>query len=93
VAGSNRDDKGSFQTDISQDVIDAALESVERHVQPPASQEEEEEFPESARTLEVEIPEGGLTLEVDLPEGALEEPEPTSVPAGCGPRCTSPIAS
>jgi molecular chaperone GrpE len=31
VAGSNRDEKGSFQTDISQDLIDAALKSVERH--------------------------------------------------------------
>lgn len=79
MAGSNRDEKGSFQTDISQDVIDAALESVERHVQPqpPALEEEEEEFPEGARTLEVEIPEEGMTLDVDRPEGGLEEPEAT----------------
>jgi molecular chaperone GrpE len=73
VAGSNRDEKGSFQTDISQDVIDAALKSVERHVQPPASQEED--LPEDAKTLEVEFPEGGMTLEVDMPEGGFGEPE------------------
>lgn len=77
MAGSNRDEKGSFQADISQDVIDAALKSVERHVQPPSSreEEEEEEFPEGARTLEVEIPEGARTLEVEFPEEGFEEPE------------------
>ncbi|WP_375768230.1 nucleotide exchange factor GrpE [Archangium gephyra] len=78
MAGSNRDEKSSFQTNISQDVIDAALESVERHVQPPPM-EEEEEFPENVTTLEMEIPEGGLTMEVAIPEGCVAEPE---VPAG-----------
>jgi molecular chaperone GrpE len=83
VAGSNRDEKGSFQTDISQDVIDAALKSVERHVQPqpPALEEEEGEFPENVTTLEVEIPEGGVTMEVDIPEGCIAEPE---VPSDAG---------
>ncbi|HYO64654.1 MAG TPA: nucleotide exchange factor GrpE [Archangium sp.] len=77
MAGSNRDDKGSFQTDISQDVIDAALESVERHFQPPALDEaEEDEFPENVTTLEMEIPEGGVTMEVAIPEGCVVEPEP-----------------
>ncbi|HYO55567.1 nucleotide exchange factor GrpE [Archangium sp.] len=73
MAGSNRDEKGSFQTDISQDVIDAALKSVERHVQPPPS-EQEEEVPEDGKTLEVEMPEGEMTLEVEVPEGGFEEP-------------------
>jgi molecular chaperone GrpE len=75
VAGSNRDEKGSFQTNISQDVIDAALESVERHVQPPALEEEGEDFPENVTTLEMEIPEGGVTMEVAIPEGCVAEPE------------------
>ncbi|MCY1082206.1 nucleotide exchange factor GrpE [Archangium lansingense] len=75
MAGSNRDEKGSFQTDISQDVIDAALESVDRHVQPPALDEQEEELPEGARTLEVEMPEGAMTLDVEIPEGGFGEPE------------------
>ncbi len=81
MAGSNRDEKGSFQTDISQDVIDAALKSVERHVQPPALEEEEEDFPENVTTLEMEIPEGGVTMEVAIPEGCIAEPE---VPAEDG---------
>ncbi len=75
MAGSNRDEKGSFQTDISQDVIDAALESVERHVQPPALEEEEDDLPENVTTLEMEIPEGGVTMEVEIPEGCIAEPE------------------
>ena len=78
MAGSNRDEKGSFQTDISQDVIDAALKSVDRHVQPqpPDLEEEEEEaFPENMTTMEVEIPEGGITMEVEVPAEGAAEPE------------------
>ena len=83
MAGSNRDEKSSFQTDISQDVIDAALKSVERHVQPPALEEEEEELPENVTTMEMEIPEGGVTMEVEIPEGCIAEPE-VSADAGAG---------
>ncbi len=73
MAGSNRDEKGSFQTSISQDLIDEALKSVERHTHHPPV--EEEGVPEGLRTLEeVEIPEGGMTLDVDIPEGGFEEP-------------------
>ncbi len=43
MAGSNRDEKGSFQTTISQDVIDAALQSVERHAASPSEDEGGEE--------------------------------------------------
>ncbi|HEX8539044.1 MAG TPA: nucleotide exchange factor GrpE, partial [Cystobacter sp.] len=70
MAGSNRDAKGSFQADISQDVIDEALKSVERRAQPPDS--EEGEVPEGGRTLEMDIPEG-MTLEVDVPPSVLGE--------------------
>ncbi|HEX5752762.1 MAG TPA: nucleotide exchange factor GrpE [Archangium sp.] len=79
MAGSNRDEKGSFQTDISQDVIDAALESVERHVQPPA-QAQEDEYPENVTTMEMEIPEGGVPMEMDIPEGVTME---VAIPEGC----------
>ncbi len=68
MAGSNRDEKGSIQADISQDVIDAALKSVERHAQPPS---EDEGLSEGLRTLEVDMPEGGLTLEVDVPSSVF----------------------
>jgi molecular chaperone GrpE len=83
VADSNRDEKGSFQTHISQDVIDAALKSVERRAETPPPEEDEAslggmtqevEFPEGGRTLDVEVPEGGMTLEVDLPPSVFEEP-------------------
>ncbi|QRK09942.1 nucleotide exchange factor GrpE [Archangium violaceum] len=70
MAGSNRDEKGSIQADISQDVIDAALKSVERRAQPPP---EDEGVPEGMRTLEVDLPEGGLTLEVDVPASVFGE--------------------
>ncbi|WNG40546.1 nucleotide exchange factor GrpE [Archangium violaceum] len=70
MAGSNRDEKGSIQADISQDVIDAALKSVERHAQPPS---EDEGLSEGMRTLEVDMPEGGLTLEVDVPASVFGE--------------------
>jgi molecular chaperone GrpE len=70
VAGSNRDAKGSFQADISQDVIDEALKSVERRAEPPAS--EDGDVPEGGRTLEMDIPEG-MTLEVDVPPSVLGE--------------------
>lgn len=83
MAGSNRDEKGSFQTDISQDVIDEALKSVERHVQPPSLEEAEEELPENVTTMEMEIPEGGVTMEVEIPEGCIAEPE-MSADAGAG---------
>jgi molecular chaperone GrpE len=71
VAGSNRDEKGSFQTAISQDLIDEALKSVERRTHAPV---QDEGVPEGGRTLEVELPEGGMTLEVELPEGGFEAP-------------------
>jgi molecular chaperone GrpE len=71
VAGSNRDAKGSFQADISQDVIDEALKSVERRAQPLAS--EDGEIPEGGRTLEMDLPEGGMTLEVDVPASIFGE--------------------
>jgi len=76
VAGSNRDSKGSFQTDISQDVIDDALKSVERRASspPPA----EEDFPEGGRTLEMDLPDGGMTLEVDVPASVFGEPSSSS---------------
>ncbi|PTL82909.1 nucleotide exchange factor GrpE [Vitiosangium sp. GDMCC 1.1324] len=73
MAGSNRDEKGSFQADISQDVIDAALKSVERRAQTPPP--EEDGFPEGGRTLEVEMPEGGVTVDVDVPATVFGEPE------------------
>ena len=71
MAGSNRDEKGSFQTAISQDLIDEALKSVERRTHAPV---QDEGVPEGGRTLEVELPEGGMTLEVELPEGGFEAP-------------------
>jgi molecular chaperone GrpE len=79
VAGSNRDEKGSFQTSISQDLIDEALKSVERHTHAPV---QEEGVPEAGSTMEVDIPEGGLTLDLDIPEGGFEEPgaEPSADP-------------
>ena len=70
MAGSNRDEKGSFQTSISQDLIDEALKSVERHTHHPRV--EDEGVPEGGSTLEVEMPEGGMTLDVDIPEGGFE---------------------
>lgn len=72
VAGSNRDEKGSFQADISQDVIDEALKSVERRAQTPAG---DGDIPEGGRTLEMDIPEGGMTLEVDVPASIFGETE------------------
>jgi molecular chaperone GrpE len=75
VAGSNRDPKGSFQTEISQDVINDALKSVERRAStpPPA----EEDFPEGGRTLDMDLPDGGMTLEVDVPASVFGEPSAT----------------
>jgi molecular chaperone GrpE len=61
VAGSNRDEKGSFQTTISQDVIDAALQSVERHT---SSSSEDEGGEESG---EVSLESGEVSLEGDSP--------------------------
>ncbi|WP_257453514.1 nucleotide exchange factor GrpE [Archangium lipolyticum] len=87
MADSNRDEKGSFQTHISQDVIDAALKSVERRAETPPPEEDEAslggrtqevEFPEGGRTLDVELPEGGMTLEVDMPPSVFEEPSTRS---------------
>jgi molecular chaperone GrpE len=84
VAGSNRDEKSSFHTDISQDVIDAALKSVERARTPPPEDEaaeaesaevEAEAVHEAVRTLEVEMPEGGLTLDVDVPASVFQQAE------------------
>lgn len=69
MAGSNRDAKGSFHTDISQDVIDEALKSVERVV-PPAPEAEAE----AAAPAEEEVY-GGVTLEIPMPEGGIGEPE------------------
>jgi molecular chaperone GrpE len=67
VAGSNRDAKGSFQTNISQDVIDEALKSVERVAQPPPEVE-------VAPPPEEEVY-GGVTLEIPIPEGGIGAPE------------------
>lgn len=78
MAGSNRDEKSSFQTDISQDVIDAALKSVERARTPPPEAGDEAEgdaLPEGLRTLEVEMPEGGVTLDVDVPASVFQQAE------------------
>ena len=72
MAGSNRDAKGSIQAEISQDVIDDALKSVERRAQPPPPGEQE--LPEGGRTLEMELPDGGMTLEVDVPASVFGEP-------------------
>ncbi len=72
MAGSNRDAKGSIQAEISQDVIDEALKSVERRAQPPPSLGDE--VPEGGRTLDMEFPEGGMTLEVDVPASVFGEP-------------------
>jgi molecular chaperone GrpE len=66
VAGSNRDAKGSFHTNISQDVIDEALKSVERVAEP---QPEVEAAPAEDEVY------GGVTLEIPMPEGGIEEPE------------------
>ncbi len=68
MAGSNRDAKGSFHTDISQDVIDEALKSVERVDHPPP----EAEVEAAASGEEVY---GGVTLEIPMPEEGIEEPE------------------
>jgi molecular chaperone GrpE len=68
VAGSNRDAKGSFHTDISQDVIDEALKSVER-VDSPPPEAEVEAAPSGEEVY------GGVTLEIPMPEGGIEEPE------------------
>ncbi|WP_434384204.1 nucleotide exchange factor GrpE [Melittangium boletus] len=72
MAGSNRDSKGSFQTNISEDVINDALKSVERRASspPPA----EDDFPEGGRTLDMDLPDGGMTLEVDVPATVFGEP-------------------
>ncbi|OJH42300.1 nucleotide exchange factor GrpE [Cystobacter ferrugineus] len=72
MAGSNRDSKGSFQAEISQDVIDEALKSVERRAHPPESGDGD--VPEGGRTLEMDIPEG-MTLEVDVPPSVFGESE------------------
>ncbi|HSP80999.1 MAG TPA: nucleotide exchange factor GrpE [Myxococcaceae bacterium] len=53
MAGSNSDAKSSFHTDISQDVIDAAVKSVESHVHPPPEEDAGEV------SLELEVPETG----------------------------------
>ncbi len=70
MAGSNRDAKGSFQTDISQDVIDEALKSVERVAHAPPEEAEAQE----AAPAEEEVY-GGVTLEIPMPEGGIGEPE------------------
>ncbi|MET0400919.1 MAG: nucleotide exchange factor GrpE [Cystobacter sp.] len=70
MAGSNRDSKGSFQADISQDVIDEALKSVERRTQHLANEDGEGA---EGRTLDMDIPEGGMTLEVDVPASVFGE--------------------
>ncbi len=83
MADSNRDEKGSFQTLISQDVIDAALKSVERRADTPPPEDDEAslggktmevEFPEGGGPLDEEFPEGVMTQEVELPPSAFEEP-------------------
>lgn len=68
MAGSNRDAKGSFHTDISQDVIDEALKSVER-VDSPPPEAEVEAAPSGEEVY------GGVTLEIPMPEEGIEEPE------------------
>jgi molecular chaperone GrpE len=70
VAGSNRDAKDSLQANISQDVIDEALKSVERRASTPPP----DDVPEGGRTLDMDLPEGGMTLEVDVPASVFGEP-------------------
>lgn len=82
MAGSNRDEKSSFQTDISQDVIDAALKSVERRAQTPPPEAGDEALHEAVRTLEVEMPEGGVTLDVDVPASVFQQVEADALAAG-----------
>jgi molecular chaperone GrpE len=77
VAGSNHDEKSSFQTDISQDVIDAALKSVERHRKRGAPAEEEA-APESEESAEVA---GSEETEAAAPEGVDLEVEAPPSPA------------
>lgn len=70
MAGSNRDAKDSLQANISQDVIDEALKSVERRASTPPP----DDVPEGGRTLDMDLPEGGMTLEVDVPASVFGEP-------------------
>jgi molecular chaperone GrpE len=72
VAGSNRDEKGSFQTTISQDVIDAALQSVERHDQSHSEDEEGDEGGEVSPEGEVSLS-GEVTLDLEAPGSGAEE--------------------
>ena len=86
MADSNRDEKGSFHTDISQDVIDAALQSVERHTQssPEDAGGDEGGEPSSEEvSADSDVPlDSELSLELEAPgsgadtgelEAALEE--------------------
>ncbi|KFA87221.1 nucleotide exchange factor GrpE [Archangium violaceum] len=100
MAGSNRDEKSSFQTDISQDVIDAALESVDRHVQSPALAREDE-VPETITTMSMDLPEGGVSMDMEGPEGVvtmeMEIPEggvtmEVAIPEGCVTEPEAPAA-
>jgi molecular chaperone GrpE len=68
VAGSNRDEKGSFQTDISQDLIDAALKSVERHKR----REEDPEPSELAETAGEEAAADEAVMAGDSEPGETE---------------------
>jgi molecular chaperone GrpE len=84
VADSNRDEKGSFQTTISQDVIDAALQSVERHVRSSSEDEEGDENGEVSPEAEASLDGGGslegeLSLELEAPGADAEEPLAESV--------------
>ena len=72
MAGSNRDAKDSIQANISQDVIDEALKSVERRAHPAPARDE---VPEGGRTLDMDLPEGGMTLEVDVPASVFGDPQ------------------
>ncbi len=70
MAGSDSDAKSNFHTDISQDVIDAAVKSVERHVHPPPEEDAGEV------SLELEVPETGsveFSAEAPSEDGELEQ--------------------
>ena len=80
MAGSNRDEKGSFQTTISQDVIDAALQSVERHTQPSPEDAGGDEGGELSSEEEVSVDsdvplDSELSLELEAPESGADTGE------------------
>jgi molecular chaperone GrpE len=80
VADSNRDEKGSFQTTISQDVIDAALQSVERHTQSShedaGGDESGEPSSEEELSADSDVPmDSELSLELEAPGSGADTGE------------------